>query len=209
MFDRIRTMSLPLFGLLCGASLTAWAQEPPIVPQVDPREVEVPHIPSRDFEVGLFAGSYAAQNFGTSAVKGLRLGYALTEDFFVQANFAQSHVSDANYRAVLPGGLFAQERVKLTYYNVSMGYNVLPGEVFIGSRRAKPAALYLVAGVGSTRFDDRSRQTINYGAGFRVHVCDWAALQLDARSHNFSMDILGRQQSTRNIEFTAGVTFIF
>ena len=39
----------------------------------------------------------------------------------------------------------------LNYYNVSVGYNVLPGEVFIGSNCAKASAFYLIAGIGSTR----------------------------------------------------------
>ncbi|MEY4764711.1 MAG: hypothetical protein RI907_1384 [Pseudomonadota bacterium] len=210
MFHRTRPTAAPWLGaLLCGACLTAWADESPIVPQVDPRDVAVPHIPARDIEVGLFIGSYATQNFGTSTVRGVRLGYAITEDFFMQAHYGQTQISDANYRNILPGGLFSQEKEKLSYYNVSVGYNVLPGEVFLGSKRAKPAALYIVAGVGSTRFDDRSRQTIHYGAGFRVHLCDWAAWQIDGRTHNYSMDLLGKQQSTHNLEFSTGVTFIF
>ena len=35
---------------------------------------------------------------------GLRLGYHITEDFFVQANFAQTKVSDEAFRQLLPGG---------------------------------------------------------------------------------------------------------
>jgi outer membrane beta-barrel protein len=142
-------------------------------------------------------------------VRGLRLGYDITEDFFVQGVYGQTKVSDEAFRQVLPGGVFEQEKEKLSYYNLSVGYNVLPGEVFIGGRHAKPSALYLIAGVGSTRFVDRSRQTISFGAGFRVFVSDWAALQLDARNHVFSLDLLGKQQSTHNLEFTAGATFIF
>ncbi len=210
MVHRTRSTSwLLLAALLCSACATAMAQDSPIVPQVDQRDVAVPHFPSNDFELGVFMGTYATQNFGASMVRGLRLGYDITEDFFVQGVYGQTKVSDETFRQVLPGGVFEQEKEKLSYYNLSVGYNVLPGEVFIGGRHAKPSALYLIAGVGSTRFVDRSRQTISYGAGFRVFVSDWAALQLDARNHVFSLDLLGKQQSTHNLEFTAGATFIF
>lgn len=185
------------------------AEEPPIVPQVDTREVSVPHFPSNDFDFGVFMGTYSTQNFGASKVRGFRLGYAITEDFFVQGAYGQTKVSDEAFRQVLPGGVFEAEQEKLSYYNLSMGYNVLSGEVFIGSKHAKPSALYLIAGVGSTKFVDRKRQTINYGAGFRVFLNDWAALQVDARNHMFTLDILGKKQSTNNLEFTAGATFIF
>jgi outer membrane beta-barrel protein len=210
MVHRTRSTTLQLLvALLWGVGATAQAQESPIVPQVDQRDVVVPHFPSNDFELGVFMGTYATQNFGASNVRGLRLGYDITEDFFVQGVYGQTKVSDEAFRQVLPGGVFEQEKEKLSYYNLSVGYNVLPGEVFIGGRHAKPSALYLIAGVGSTRFVDRSRQTISFGAGFRVFVSDWAALQLDARNHVFSLDLLGKQQSTHNLEFTAGATFIF
>jgi outer membrane beta-barrel protein len=198
-----------LMAALAGACATALADEPPIVPQVDQRDVAVPRFPSNDLELGAFIGTYATQNFGASNVRGVRLGYNITEDFFVQAVYGQTQVSDAAFRQVLPGGVFVKEKEKLSYYNLSVGYNVLPGEVFFGGRHAKPAAMYLIAGVGSTRFVDRSRQTINFGAGFRVMLADWSALQLDARNHVFTLDLLGKQQRTNNLEFTAGATFIF
>ena len=56
------------------------APEQVIVPQVERREVKLPRFASNDFSVGLFAGTYATQNFGTSAVSGVRLGYHVTED---------------------------------------------------------------------------------------------------------------------------------
>jgi hypothetical protein len=40
--------------------------------------------------------------------------------------------------SVLPGGIFVNKTEKLSYYNVSAGYNLLPGEVFFGRGMAKP-----------------------------------------------------------------------
>ncbi|MBI5926367.1 MAG: outer membrane beta-barrel domain-containing protein [Aquabacterium sp.] len=208
MYYRTRSITPPLLTLmLCMACATSQADEPPIVPQVEPRDVTVPHFPSNDFEFGLFMGTYSTQNFGASKVRGFRLGYAITEDFFVQGAYGQTKVSDKSFQQILPAQIL--EDGKLSYYNLSMGYNVLAGEVFIGSKHAKPSALYLIGGIGSTKFDTRKRQTINYGAGFRVYLSDWAALQIDARNHMFSLDLLGKQESTNNLEFTAGATFIF
>ena len=138
-----------------------------------------------------------------------RLGYAITEDFFVEAVYAQTKVSDALFRQVLPSGVFPSEKEKLTYYNLSAGYNVLPGEIFIGSKRAKPSAFYLIAGVGSTKFDQQRRPTFNVGAGFRVFLTDAISLQIDARDHVFSLDLLGTRKSTQNLEFTGGLSVFF
>nr|MCU0952044.1 outer membrane beta-barrel domain-containing protein [Burkholderiaceae bacterium] len=119
------------------------ANEQVIEPRVPRRDVRLPKIPNKDFIVGAFAGTYATENFGAAAVYGARLGYAITEDFFVEAVYAESTVSDENFRQILPGGIFPQSEQTLTYYNLSAGYNILPGEVFFGSRWAKASALYL------------------------------------------------------------------
>jgi outer membrane beta-barrel protein len=86
---------------------------------------------------------------------------------------------------------------------------VLPGEIFIGAKRAKPSQLYLIAGVGSTKFNEQRRPTYNLGFGFRVFLMDAVALQVDMRDHIFSLDLLGKRQSTQNLELTGGFAFFF
>jgi outer membrane beta-barrel protein len=185
------------------------ANEQVIVPQVDRRDVRVPKIPSNDFVIGLFTGTYATQNFGSNSVSGLRLGYHITEDFFVEGAYAQTKVSDEAFRQILPGGIFASQEEKLKYYNLSVGINVLPGEVFIGRNWAKASALYVIGGVGNTDFNRQRKQTFNVGFGARVFFANWAALQMDVRDHMFTIDLLGKRQNTQNIEMTIGATFFF
>lgn len=215
---RLKTLALSLFAAAAvAAPLAAVAQtqaQPPaneqvVVPEVDRRDVNVPRIPSNDFEVGLFTGVYATESFGSSIVGGLRVGYHITEDFFVEGAYARTKVSDEAFRRILPGGVFGSDEETLTYYNVSVGYNILPGEVFLGSRRAKASAIYLIAGIGSTKLADQSNQTINFGLGTRVFLADWASVQVDMRDHMFSYDLLGERKSTHNLELTMGLTFFF
>ena len=183
--------------------------EPVVVPQVDRRDVRLPRYPSNDFELGLYTGAYATENFGTSWVYGARIGYHLTEDFFVQGVYAQTKVSDESFRQILPGGIFESKTQKLDYYNLSVGYNILPGEVFLFSSRARPSQLFIIGGVGSTKFVDQNKPTYNFGFGFRVFLTDYASLQLDLRDHIFSLDLLGKSQSTQNLELTTGLSFYF
>ena len=180
-----------------------------IVPGVSRRDIKLPRFPSNDFEVGAFVGTYSTQNFGASTVAGLRLGYHITEDFFAEGVFAQTQVSDANYRQILPGGVFANEKENLSYYNLSVGYNVLPGEVFWGSKRAWPFSLYVIGGVGSTSFNQQRRATFNFGSGMRVFFTDNISMQIDARDHIFSLDVLGKNQTTQNLELSLGLTASF
>lgn len=185
------------------------AAEQVIVPQVDRRDVKRPKYASNDFAIGLFAGTYATQNFGAATVSGVRLGYHITEDFFVDATLGRSKVSDDAFRQVLPGGIFVNRTETLSYYAVSAGYNVLPGEVFFGKRYAKATQGYILAGVGSTDFAGQKRQTMHAGFGLRLLVNDWFVMQADVRDHVFTLDILGKRQSTQNIEVTAGLTLFF
>lgn len=209
----LRTLLLATATLACTAHAIAAdateSTEQVIVPGVTRRDVKVPRFPSNDFEVGAFVGTYSTQNFGASTVSGLRLGYHITEDFFAEGVYAQTQVSDANYRQILPGGVFASEAEKLSYYNLSVGYNVLPGEVFTGTKHAWPFSLYVIGGVGSTSFNEQRRATFNFGSGMRVFFNDNISMQFDARDHIFSLDILGKNQTTQNLELSVGLTASF
>jgi outer membrane beta-barrel protein len=185
------------------------ANEQVIEPEVARRPVKLPKFPSNDIELGAFAGTLATQNFGSSFLYGARLGYHITEDIFVEAVYGRSKISDQNFRQILPGGIFPTQTETLSYYNLSAGYNILPGEVFIGRSYARPSALYLIGGIGSTRFLEQRRQTVNFGLGLRVFLADWAALQVDMRDHVFSLDLLGKRQNTQNLELSAGLTLFF
>ena len=180
-----------------------------VVPEVARRDIKLPRFPSNDFDIGLYGGTYSTQNFGSSALGGLRFGYHITEDFFVQSVIAQTKVSDAAFRQILPGGVFPKEKERLRYYNLSLGYNILPGEVFVRTKYAMPFSLYLIGGVGSTSIDQQRRATFNFGSGMRVFFNDHVALQFDARDHIFSLDLLGKRQRTQNIELSIGVTASF
>jgi outer membrane beta-barrel protein len=212
---------MPLTAGLAIAAMPSFAQSAPpaaaptppneqvIEPAVPRRDVRVPKIPSRDIIAGAYLGTYSSEDFGASFVYGVRLGYHITEDFFVEGVYGTTNVSDENFRQILPGGIFPEKEETLSYYNLSVGYNILPGEVFFGSRYAMASALYLIVGVGSTKFLEQSKQTINFGLGYRVFLKDWAAIQVDFRDHLYTLDLLGQSKSTQNLELTAGVTFFF
>jgi outer membrane beta-barrel protein len=190
------------------------AETPPqteqvIEPQLDRNEIKVPHIDADDFEVGVFGGIYSAEDFGASSVRGLRIAYHVTEDVFFEGTVAETTISDETFRQVLPGGIFENPQEKLRYYNVSVGYNILPGEVFFTKKTAFASAVYLVAGVGSTDFMDEKRLTINAGMGVRLLLKDWLSFHLAMRDHVFETDILGQRKNAHNFELTTGLAVFF
>ena len=180
-----------------------------IVPQVERREVHKPKYPSNDFELGMFGGTYTVQNFGTHFVWGARLGYDITEDFFVEATYGRTKASDKEFRNILPGGIFTTEQEKLQYYDLSLGWNFLPGEIFIGKNWAKASTMYAIGGLGSTKFDSQRMQTWNFGLGAKLFLADWVALRADVRDRIYTLDLLGKRSSTQNPELTLGFAFFF
>lgn len=186
---------------------TANTDNQPVVPQVERRDVRVPRLPSRDFSVGAFVGTYSTQGFDSTMVGGLRVGYHVSEDFFVEGTFGSTKVSDKTFENIFGGNVLREPR--LTYYSASLGWNALPGEVFFGRNVAKASSIYLVGGIGSTRFDTQRRQTLHLGVGMRLFLRDWAALQVDMRDHMFESDLLGNLRRTHNPEFTGGINFFF
>lgn len=186
------------------------AAAPSVVePQVARRDLKLPNYPSRDFEIGLFGGTYSTQNFGSSGVSGLRVGCHITEDFFVTAQYGSTKVSDEAFRQILPGGVFVNRTETLKYYTLAMGYNLLPGEVFFGRGTAKLSQGYILAGAGTTDFAGQRKQTIDIGFGLRLLWNQRFAVQTEVRDHMFSLDLLGRRETTHNPEITLGVTVLF
>jgi outer membrane beta-barrel protein len=187
------------------------SSEPPgqvVDPQVERLEVKEAKIDREDFEIGVFAGLMSIEDFGTDGVFGVRLAYHITEGFFVEASAGQSEAGLTSFE-VLSGGAPLFDDRTLTYYNLNLGYNILPGEVFVGESRAYNTNFYLIAGLGSTKFADDDRFTANFGAGFRMLLTDSLSLHVDFRDHLFDIDILGREKVTHNFEATVGVAFFF
>jgi len=203
-----------LFGLgdKESASLPAEAPGPAqiIDPQVERREIKEPAIDAEDFEVGGFVGIMSIEDFGSDIVYGARIAYHITEGFFVEGSVGQTKAGLTSFE-VLSGGapLLSDSDRELTYYNLNLGYNILPGEVFIGESRAYNTNLYVTVGLGSTRFADDDRFTVNFGAGYRFLLTDFVALHLDFRDHLFDIDLLGEEKTVHNLEGHLGVTVFF
>lgn len=188
----------------------AASQQQVIQPEIERRTIDIDKIDTEDFEVGVFTGLLSVEDFGTNLVVGARAAYHVTENVFFEAVYAKSDTTETSYERLSGGAqlLTADER-QLTYYNISLGYNLLPGEAFIGKNWAFNTALYVIGGVGNTTFAGDDRFTINLGAGYRFLVTDWLALHVDVRDHIFDIDLLGDTKTAHNLETHGGVTVFF
>jgi outer membrane beta-barrel protein len=181
-----------------------------IDPEVERREVREPAIDREDFEAGGFIGIMSVEDFGTDVVYGARFAYHVTEGMFVEAAVGRTEAGLTSFESLSGAArLLTDSQRTLTYYNVSLGYNILPGEVFIGEGRAFNTNLYFIAGLGSTRFAGDDRFTVNVGAGYRFLLNDAFAMHIDFRDHLFDIDLLGEEKTAHNLEAHVGFTVFF
>lgn len=181
-----------------------------IEPDVARREIDPPKIDTDDFEIGAFVGLMSVEDFETNAAYGLRLDYHITEKFFVEGNYGQTKVGETSYEKLSGGAqLLPDDQRELTYYDLSVGYNLLPGEAFIGRNRAFNGALYVLAGAGNTDFAGDNHFTLMLGAGYRMLLWRAMAMHVDFRDHIWDSDLLGESKTTHNIELSLGLSFFF
>ena len=185
-------------------------QPPVIEPDVERREIEVPKIDTEDFEVGILAGQISVEDFGVNTVMGARFAYHVTEGFFVELAAGKADTELTSFERLSGAAqLLTDSEREYSYYNVSLGYNIFPGEHFIGKNRAMNTQTYVIGGVGKTEFAGDDRFTINVGIGMRLMPLDWLAVHGDIRDHVFDIDLLGQEKTSHNLEATLGVTFFF
>jgi len=180
-----------------------------INPDLERRTIDDERIDSEDFELGIFVGVMSVEDFGTNNVFGVRASYHVTEDLFLEGVYGSSTTTPTSYE-VLSGGspLLTDEQRQYDYYNLSLGVNVFPGEVFFG-KYAFNTAIYLIGGAGNTAFADNEYFTINFGGGFRIFITDWLAMRMDVRNHLFTHNILGDDKSIQNLETHFGASIFF
>ncbi|MFQ5643004.1 MAG: outer membrane beta-barrel domain-containing protein [Thiogranum sp.] len=197
---------------LAGSTAIAPAAEAPeqvVRPEIERREVHAADIDTEDFEVGVFGGLMNVEDFGTNPVYGARVAYHVTEYIFVEGAYGRTSTDKTSAERIFGVQVLSSDDRDLDYYNMSFGFNIFPGEAFVGSKWAFTSDFYIIGGVGSTSFGGEDEFTWNVGFGYRLLANDWLAFRVDARDHVFDVDILGESQTNHNLEFTGGLSIFF
>jgi outer membrane beta-barrel protein len=150
------------------------------------------------------------EDFGTNPTYAAQINYHVTEDFFFRADLGRSNAGRTSFETL--GGdieLLTGNQRQFTYYSLSLGYNFLPGEVYLGRKLAMNSGFYTLVGIGSVKFAGDNRLTLNLGAGFRVLPTDWLAIHIGVQDRVFNSDLLGEDKVTNNMEMLLSATVFF
>lgn len=180
-----------------------------ISPDLERRTIKEGQIDTEIWELGFYAGAISIEDFGTNDVFGARAALHVSEDFFFEANIAMASVAETSYE-VLEGDavILDPDDRELYYYNLNLGINIFPGDIYIGSRGFHNN-LYLIVGAGNTMFADDEYFTYNFGAGYRFFATDWLSLRLDVRNHVFTHTLFGPEKEVQNLEAHLGLALFF
>ena len=186
------------------------SEEVGLIPDFERREVKISDIDTENFEIGIAGGLLSVEDFETNSLGVASLTYHITEDFFVDARVGQSTVGQTSFDKLSGGAsLLSSSDRDLEFYDLSLGFNLFPGEAFILNRWAVNSGFYLVGGVGSTRFAGNDEFTVTGGVGYRVIANDFLSFNFHVRDHVFETEITGDKKTTHNFELSAGISIFF
>lgn len=182
-----------------------------ISPGIERREIREAEIDSENIEISAYVGGVMnVEDFGSNTLYGGALAYHINEDLFMEAGYGQTELGESSFERLSGSApLLTDEQRELSFYNLSLGWNLFPGETFVFDDWALNSSFYLVGGVGNTSFADEDHFTYNVGAGVRVLANDWLSLRLDVRDHIFEHEIFGEVQNTNNLSAQLGLAVFF
>ncbi|HET8800232.1 MAG TPA: outer membrane beta-barrel domain-containing protein [Marinobacter sp.] len=215
MENRIKYLFLSQAVVACGllwasAAGAAETARPLIEPDVVPVPVDEALIDTENFEATGFVGVLNIEDFESSLVYGGKLTYHLSESFFFEAGVGFAEGGETSFER-LAGNVqvLTDDERSYRYYNINLGYNVLPGEAFLSEDYAFNTNFYLIAGAGATDFAGDTRFTLNAGAGYQVLLTDSVSVHLGVRQHYYRIDVLGAEKTSMNAEISTGLSVFF
>lgn len=182
---------------------------PALEPDVERRQVVMPEIDNEFIEVGLHIGAMNVEDFGSSLSYGARLAFHATDKFFIEARASVASVTDEPFRRYNLTLFGDNGRTDLRSYSAALGWNVLPGEVYLGRDRSLNASAYVLGGAGTISFAGDDYFSVLVGMGLRVLPTDWLSVRVETVVSEYESTVFGYRKYSHNMEALLGVQIFF
>lgn len=176
-------------------------------PQVERREVDRDSIDTENWQIGAYYGVISIEDFGANESRGATISYHVTEDLFIAINYGEAE-ADRTSAEILTGISILPGDREYSHYDVSLGFNILPGEGFLGRDIAFTSNFFLLGGLGSTNFADDNRSTAVVGGGYQVLFNDWFSMNLTLRDYIYKIEVAG-EKTASDLEISMGFSVFF
>jgi outer membrane beta-barrel protein len=178
--------------------------------ELERRDVLEDMLDSENFEFGVQLGLISIEDFESNLWLSGHFAYHINEQFYVKALYGYSKAGDTSFEQLVNvPPLLTDEQRKLSYYGLNIGYNLLPGEVFLSKNLALNSMFSIELGGGSTEFAGNSQFTVNFTANYRLFLTDWLTWDIGMSDYIFDTAITGKNKTTHNLNFATGVAFYF
>ena len=165
---------------------------------------------NENFEVGAQVGVISIEDFESSGWLSAHFAYHITEYFYVKARYGKAKGGETSFEKLVNAApLLTDEQREFNYYGLNIGYNLMPGEVFLGRDLAFNSLFSIELGAGSTEFAGDDNFTVNVTANYRVFINDYLAWDIGMSDYILDTKITGETKTTHNLNFTTGISFYF
>ena len=177
---------------------------------LDRRTVLEDILDNENFEIGVQFGVLSIEDFETNAWVSAHFAYHITEFFYAKARYGQSKAGLTTFEKLsnTPPLLTESER-ELRYYGLNIGYNLLPGEAFLGRDFVLNNIFSVELGAGNTDFAGDEKFTVNVTANYRVFLTDWVTWDIGMSDYIFDTIITGESKTSHNLNFNTGFAVYF
>jgi len=186
-----------------------WAQNKGPIKVIDPDKKIASANPAaldtEHFELGVYTGLLAVEDFNTNPVLGISLRYYFNEKYLIDGSFGTSETERANTEGNQD---FNPER-DFQYFSLSGGYQLLKGRSFRGKKRKYNTGIYLLGGIEQVDFADNSNTGLVIGVSYKTILTDWLTVNLDFKNHIVNRDFIEDDKMTQNTEFAIGFSTLF
>jgi outer membrane beta-barrel protein len=196
-------------GLMLAGTASAQNGGEIVEADVERRELDIAKVDTENFELTGFIGYMNVEDFDSDVVWGARFAFHLTPALFTEISYGKVDTGRSSSERATGVDPIAGSSSELEYYDISLGWNVLPGEVFVGPGKAWNSAFYLIGGIGNAELADEDETALNLGFGFRVLPTDGFSVRLDFRNYIFDTEATGDEKTTNNLQATLNLGWYF
>ncbi|MBX2807577.1 MAG: outer membrane beta-barrel domain-containing protein [Cellvibrionaceae bacterium] len=170
-------------------------------------------IDDEKFELGIFTGVLAVEDFSSNKTLGLSLSYHISPRWMVQFNYADATVDRSATERQNETDFLIGDR-DVSYYHFLAAYRLLSGRSFLGKNNKYNSDLYFLSGLGSVALSDDDNASVVIGTSYRVVLTDALVANLDFRGHSVRRSAAGRNflddgKRTFNSELALGINLLF
>ena len=181
-----------------------------VKPVVDRKEIFDDVLDTENFEIGIQGGLISIEDFESSGWVSGHLSYHISEYFYLKALYGQAKAGETSFEKLSnTSPLLTDEQRDYVYYGLNIGYNLMPGEIFLGKDLAFNSVFSIELGAGTTEFAGDDNFTVNLATNYRVFLNDWLAWDIGFSDYVFDTHITGTTKTTHNLNFTTGFAVYF